>query len=249
MDYRRNRAFLKYGYQFDLEDPESIQRLLDKLDSDQDKGMPEPPMEKPYDEKDLIILPSPEDAVLQKRDIFDILNSRESRRTPANPEKKMTLHEVSFILWAVSGVRINRNPIKKRTVPSAGGRYPFDTYFLAANVENLPVGLYRYVWSRHALLPVPLRDGNVKELTRRFGKAAMTILWVAVPYRCEWRYAQLSYKLCALDAGHMAQNGYLAAQALGIGCCAIGAYSQKDIDRLIMVDGFDEFTCYIEAFV
>lgn len=248
MEYRKNRAFLKYDFQFDLADPESVQELIRKVDSDQDKGIPKPPDQKPYNEKELIFLPSPQDIPLKKRDIFDILNSRESRRAPSSANKKITLDEVSFILWSVQGVRINNNPNGKRTVPSAGSRYPFDTYFLASSVEELKVGLYRYVWSKHAILPVSVSDENVKELTRRFDKCALTIIWVVVPYRCEWRYAQLSYKLCALDAGHMAQNGYLAAESLGLGCCAVGAYSQTDIDRLIGVDGVDELTCYIETF-
>lgn len=249
MEYKQNRVFLKYPFQFDLADPESVKELWKKVDSDQNKGLPEPSAEKPYDEEDLIPLPSPKDVILRKRDIFDILDSRESRRTPSSLHKEITLNELSFILWSVQGVRINNNPSGKRTVPSGGGRYPFDTYFLASNVENLKMGLYQYVWSKHAIIPVSVSDENVKELVRWFDKCAVTIIWAVVPYRCEWRYTQLSHKVCALDAGHMAQNGYLAAEALGLGCCAVGAYSQVDIDRLIGVDGLDEFTCYIEAFM
>ncbi len=249
MDYKQNRAFLKYDFEFDLSDPESLKELYLKLDSDQDRGLPEPPAEKPYNESDLILLTDPSGVALKKRDIFDILNSRESRRTPSSPNREVTLDELSFILWSVQGLRINDNPKNRRTVPSAGARFPFDTYFLASSVEGLNVGLYRYVWSRHAIIPVAVSDENIKELVRRYDKCALTIIWVAVPYRCEWRYAQLSPKLCALDAGHTAQNGYLAAEALGLGCCAVGAYSQIEIDRLIGVDGIDEFTCYIEVFM
>lgn len=249
MDYKQNRVFLKYPFEFDLDDPESIKELWKKVDSDQGKGQPQPPAEKPYDENALILLPNPEEVPLQKRDIFDILDSRESRRSPSSPDRRITLNELSFLLWATQGVRINNNPNRKRTVPSGGGRHPFDTYFLATNVENLETGLYRYVWSRHAIVPVSVGADNVKELVRRFDKCAVTLIWVVVPYRCEWRYTQLSHKVCALDAGHIGQNGYLAAEALGLNCCAIGAYSQAEIDRLIGVDGADEFTCYIEVFM
>lgn len=249
MDYKENRVFLKYPFQFDLTDADSINTLWKKVDSDQSKGLPAPPAEKPYKEEDLIPLPNPKDTILKKRDIFDILDSRESRRTPSIPHRDITLNELSFILWSVQGVRINNNPTGKRTVPSGGGRYPFDTYFLVSSVENLKAGLYRYVWSEHAITSVSISDENIAELQRRFDKCALTIMWVVVPYRCEWRYTQLSHKVCALDAGHMAQNGYLAAEALELGCCAVGAYSQVDIDKLIGVDGVDEFTCYIEAFM
>lgn len=149
----------------------------------------------------------------------------------------------------IEGGRINNNPKGKRTIPFAGSRYPFDTYFLALSVENLKVGLYQYVWSTHAIIPITVSDENVKELIRRFDKSTIDIIWGVVPYRCEWSYAELSHKLCALDVGHMEQNGYLAAEALGLGCCVIGAYLQIDIDRLIGVDGVDEFTCYIKTFM
>ena len=242
MEYKHNRDFLKFDVQFDHTNPTANPLAQ----SDQTKGLPMPAAEKPYDEKDIIVLPKPQDVVLKNRDIFDIFDSRESRRIPYS---EMTLDELSFILWAVQGTRIRNNAANKRTVPSAGARYPFDTYFSALSVGNLPTGLYRYIWSKHVIVPVHISEDNKNELMRQFDKCAVTIFWVVVPYRCEWRYVQFAHKFCALDAGHMAQNGYLAAEALGRGCCAIGGYSQKDVDRLIGVDGVDEFTCYIEGFM
>jgi len=64
------------------------------------------------------------------------------------------------------------------------------------------------------------------------------------PYRTEWRYGFLSHKLIALDAGHVCQNLYLAATAIGAGVCAIDAYDQRKIDAAIGVDGRDELTVY-----
>ena len=217
-------------------------------DSDQSKGLPAPPTEKPYNEKDLIYLPNPIDVDLKKRDIIDIIDSRESKRIPYG---EFTLNELSFLLWATYGVRINNNPDKqKRTVPSAGSRYPFDTYVLVLNVKNLKKGLYRYIWSKQAVIPISISEESIEDFKRyTMPVGAINIFWVIVPYRGEWRYMQHSHKACALDAGHMGQNGYLAAEALGRGCCAIGGYSQPDIDRLLGLDGVDEFTCYIEAFM
>jgi len=243
MKYAQNRAFLKGDLQFDF----SSQNFNPLADSDQSKGLPEPPAEKPYNNDELIYLPNPIDVPLKKRDIFDILDSRESKRIPYN---EFSLEELSFILWAVQGVRINNNPNKKRTVPSAGARYPFDTYILVLDVKNLKKGLYRYIWSKQAIIPVYINKESIEDFKRYiYPIGAINIFWVVVPYRCEWRYMQHSHKLCALDAGHMGQNGYLAAEALGRGCCADGGYSQPDVDRLLGMDGIDEFTCYIEAFM
>ena len=73
----------------------------------------------------------------------------------------------------------------------------------------------------------------------------MTFFWTALPARSEWRYAEASYKVIALDAGHLCQNLYLACEAVGAGTCAIAAYDQQLADDLLGVDGDDEFTIYL----
>lgn len=243
MKYAQNREFLKSGFQFDFLNKDSNPLA----DSDQSKGLPKPPVEKSYSENELIYLPNPIDVELKKRDIIDIIDSRESKRIPP---KEFSLHELSFILWATYGLRINNNNNKKRTVPSGGSRYPFETYVLAFNVKNLPKGLYRYIWSKHAVIPVNMPEKNMNEFERySCPVGSVNLIWTVIPYRGEWRYMQHSHKICVLDAGHIGQNGYLAAEALGRGCCAVAGYSQADIDRLLGMDGVDEFTCYIEAFM
>lgn len=69
----------------------------------------------------------------------------------------------------------------------------------------------------------------------------------AVFYRMEWRYGDASYKVIALDAGHVCQNLYLACEAVSAGACAIAAYDQKLADRLVGVDGEEEFVLYMAA--
>jgi len=61
----------------------------------------------------------------------------------------------------------------------------------------------------------------------------------------EWRYGLAAHKLIALDAGHVCQNLYLACEALGAGACAIAAYDQEAVDRLLGVDGREEFVVYL----
>jgi SagB-type dehydrogenase family enzyme len=61
----------------------------------------------------------------------------------------------------------------------------------------------------------------------------------------EWRYAEASYKVIALDAGHVCQNLYLACEAAGCGTCAIAAYDQQYCDEVLGIDGQEEFTIYM----
>ncbi|WP_160684216.1 nitroreductase family protein [Clostridium sp. C2-6-12] len=54
-----------------------------------------------------------------------------------------------------------------------------------------------------------------------------------------------AHKMIAIDAGHVCQNLYLAAESIQCGCCAIGAYAQEKMDEFLQVDGEEEFTFYM----
>ena len=48
-----------------------------------------------------------------------------------------------------------------------------------------------------------------------------------------------------LDAGHIAAHLSLAAVALGLGSCQIGAFFDSWIDDILGLDGEDEATLYM----
>jgi SagB-type dehydrogenase family enzyme len=77
------------------------------------------------------------------------------------------------------------------------------------------------------------------------GRAAVVFIWTAIPYHMEWRYGLAAHKVIALDAGHVCQNLYLACEAVGTGTCAVAAYHQLLMDRLVRVDGSEEFVIYL----
>ena len=47
------------------------------------------------------------------------------------------------------------------------------------------------------------------------------------------------------DAGHVCQNLYLAAQAVGCGVCAIAAYDDDGMHGILGIDGVDQFLIYL----
>jgi len=217
--------------------------------TDQIKGVPMPPFENAWEEEALIALPDPKSAKLAKRDIVQIFEERKTRRKlGAGP---MALADLSFLLWASAGMREILAGRIFRTVPSAGSRHPFESLFYADKVEGLKPGLYRYIAQKNAVVPVSFRDGLREELSvsmkNQWFNCAVAIFWVFNAYRCEWRYSHHSHKVSTIDVGHIGQNAYLAAEALGIGCCTIGAYLQS-IDKLLGVDGDNEFCVYIGVF-
>ena len=98
-------------------------------------------------------------------------------------------------------------------------------------------------------MPTPdhldVRLGQAAFEQRFVARGAVTFLWTTIPERMEWRYADASYKVIALDVGHVCQNLYLACEAIGAGTCAIAAYDQEVSDALLGVDGESEFTLYM----
>lgn len=218
----------------------------DSSQSDQSKGLPKPEIQFPPDESHkLITLPSGKEVATKP--LWEVLEGRRSRRK-FRPDP-LSLEELGFLLAVTQGIT-GPNPVL-RAVPSAGARHPFETYLWVNKVASLEAGLYRYLPLKHQLELVKCDDNLGDSLVDGclgqgfVGASAVTFIWVAVPYRTEWRYAELSPKLVAIDAGHLCQNVYIASESIGAGTCGIGAYHQEKMDSFVGVDGQSQFVIYI----
>ena len=237
-----NREFLK----------DSVRRQVDFSLTLQGRGVAEPPWQKPCAPSERkIALASPGTwRTIPVLSLDKAIARRRSRRSFT--DGALTLEELSFLLWATQGLRPTRSSYKNfRTVPSAGCRHALETYIAALRVQGLDQAIYRYLPLDHALVEVahrPSLKGDLSEATfgQRFcGSGAATFVWTAIPARMEWRYAEASYKVIAIDAGHVCQNLYLACESIGAGTCAVAAYDQERMDGLLGVDGKEEFVIYL----
>lgn len=241
---------MEINLKFFLKD--TIRQLVDFSATAQSLGQDPPPLQKPpQPQAPITALPPPESwGDLGRMPLGEALAARKSRR--AFSAEPLRLEELAFLLWATQGVRQKASPtVAYRTVPSAGCRHALETYLAVFRVTDLPPGLYRYLPLDHALVAQDSGDNLEETLTRaalgqRFaGRSAVTFLWTTIPERMEWRYGEASYKVIALDAGHVCQNLYLACEAIGAGTCAVAAYDQDVSDDLLGVDGETEFTIYM----
>ena len=224
-------------------------------ESDQNMGMKPPPIEIETPE-DARVTPLPEPGIEPaKSDISRCILERRSRRKYT--DESISIQELSYILWATQGVKKtipayrNTGKVTIRTVPSAGARHPFETYLAINDVAGIEQGVYRYSSLNHNLVFL----FNVSEMQDRLTKAAVgqsfvgnapvVFFWACKPYLGEWRYKGESHKAMLLDAGHVCQNLYLAAESLNLGTVAIAAYSQEKVDELLKLDGKDEFVVYL----
>ncbi len=241
--FEKNRFFLK----------DTIRRQIDFRETDQSRGTPAPPLQKPCPaDAERIALPDGKTSLEQtcSMSLADAITRRESVRSFS--DAPLRLEELSSVLWAAQGVREMLSPeCALRTVPSAGARHSFEAYVAVCKVEGLRPGLYRYLPLNGELTQLYADDTIARKaadacLGQRFvATAAATFFWTAIPSRMEWRYDLAAHKVIAVDAGHIAQNVYLACTAMGAGACAIAAYDQEACDELLCIDGDEEFTLYI----
>ena len=54
------------------------------------------------------------------------------------------------------------------------------------------------------------------------------------------KYGDRGYRYCLLEAGHIGQNIYLVANAMGVKCCAIGGFCEFVVNRHLELDGVAE---------
>ena len=237
----KNRDFLK----------DRIRKSVDFSKTEQNKGIEAPPIQKPYPNDAKLIDLVVEDKWEEKYTIplaKAIKNRKSHRNYNGDP---LNLDELSFLLWAVQGLRYIEGVNGFRNVPSAGCRHSMETYLAVFNISGLETGIYRYLPLSHQLvLEFKVENLNQKLINATFGQqfvglSAVTFIWTAIPKRMEWRYGPVSHKVIAMDAGHMGQNLYLACEAINSGTCAIAAYDQDYADEILNLDGVDEFVIYL----
>lgn len=221
--------------------------LLPGLATDQVKKMPVPEQQKPFaSEAELSDLLSPAELAEGDFPLFELFVNRKSRRSFSAED--LTRAEISYLLYTTQGIRKHTPKYSFRTVPSAGARNSFETYLHVSRVEGFARGMYRYLAVEHKLCFLFDYDALEEELDEALQgqkwNSAATFIWTTLPYRMEWRYALLAHKLIAIDAGHVCQNLYLACESIGGGTCGIGAYDQQKLDRVLRVDGQEEFAVY-----
>jgi SagB-type dehydrogenase family enzyme len=219
--------------------------------SAQSRGRPQPPLElEIYKNGRLIELPAPETFAIPPLDLQTAIERRSSVRKYTRAS--LTLEELSYLLWCTQGIKeIIPGSATFRTVPSAGARHALETYLLVNNIDTLPSGLYWFSAMRHGLILIDDSDHLADQLAaacrgQRFvAQSAVTFIWTASIYRMTWRYSERGYRYFFLDAGHVCQNLYLAAEAIDCGVCGIAAFTDEAVNEFLQIDGEEQFTLYL----
>ena len=160
-------------------------------------------------------------------------------------QQPVSKEQLSYLLWASTGIQRVENGYEFRTAPSAGALYPIETYVIVNDVIDLEEGVCHYSIKAHQL--EQLKPGQFRqEITAAaLGQgmcqtSAVVFVWSAVFERCKWKYGQRAYRYIYLDAGHIAENLALAAVSLNLGSCEIGALYDNQVNAILGIDGIEE---------
>ncbi|HOW26006.1 MAG TPA: SagB/ThcOx family dehydrogenase [Bacteroidales bacterium] len=193
------------------------------------------------------VLPSPR--VEGSTSVETAINHRRSHRSYMNDA--LTAEELSQVLWAAYGISkpLQGYPQTRgglRTAPSAGARYPLEIYALVGNVRGIEPGVYRYDSREHKISRVIERDIKqelaVAALNQEMiSEAPACLFYSAVYSRTTDRYGDRGReRYVCMDLGHSAENVYLQAEALHLGTCAIGAFEDEAVRKVMQLPEEEE---------
>lgn len=147
----------------------------------------------------------------------------------------LDLAAAAQLLWAAQGVTAADGG---RTAPSAGALYPLEIHLVAGRVTDLAPGIYRYVPAHHELVLVSSGDRRAALADAALDQewmatAPATIAIAAIEARTARKYGERADRYVNMEVGHAVENVYLAATALGLGTCMVGAFDDSAVARIL----------------
>ncbi|MBW1768453.1 MAG: SagB/ThcOx family dehydrogenase [Deltaproteobacteria bacterium] len=158
-----------------------------------------------------------------------IKNRRSIRTFISRP---LNLEHISQLLWAGQGITGDRG--FKRATPSGGALYPMEIYTVIGGngVQDLEAGIYHYEPGTHT---ISLNSGG--DPRDRVARAALSQMWMAdapinMVITAEYRricikYGERGMRYAMIEAGHIGQNIFLQAEALGLSAGIVGAFQDN----------------------
>ncbi len=153
-------------------------------------------------------------------------------------DKPLDGFQLSQLLWASQGITEPKSGL--RVTPSAGGTYPLEVYAVVGEncVKDLRAGIYRYSPKDHTIVLVASGDFrtdlSAAALNQEWvAKARVNFVVTAVYERTTQVYGSRGIRYVNMEAGHVGQNVYLIATAMGLGGVVIGAFHDEQVQSVL----------------
>jgi len=167
------------------------------------------------------------------------------RTVRAFMSEPLDLHQLSQLLWTAQG--ITEKSGFKRSAPSAGALYPVDVYVVAGkdSVAKIEAGVYHYEPKGHMFSLVTRGDlrGALSRASLSqmwMAKAPVNIVITAEYNRVTVKYGKRGVRYAMIEAGHIGQNLFLQAEALGLKAGIVGAFHDNEIIRVMNIPSSHE---------
>ncbi|MBI4665606.1 MAG: SagB/ThcOx family dehydrogenase [Nitrospinae bacterium] len=205
-----------------------------------------------YETAEVTPLPGPGAFPVPTLSLADAIVRRNSARSFSGAP--VTLPQLGALLYY--GYGVNRTAQETgfgrafRNAPSGGGLFPLEIYFAARAVEGLSPGLYHYQSLRQQAERIAGETAVNKALGSLMqadiaATAPVTFFITALFNRTVFKYRDRGYRFILLEAGHVAQNINLAAEAVGLASLNIGGYVDREADEALDLDGLSQSTVYV----
>ncbi len=150
--------------------------------------------------------------------------------------KDLTEEQISQLLWAAQGITAKDEGRNLRAAPSAGALYPMEIYLLSKD------GLFHYLVQGHKLEALSDKDLRKDLSAASLGQssvrdAAVDIVICGVSSRITGKYGERGIIYMYIEAGHIAQNIHLQAVTLGLGSLPVGAFNDREVDKILDLPG------------
>jgi len=148
----------------------------------------------------------------------------------------LTVSDISQILWAAQG--ITEKSYGLRTAPSAGALYPLELYLVAANVDELKPGIYKYIPQDHTIKRINDGDKRIAISNAALKQDAIEIssaiiIIAAVVEQTAVKYGNRAERYIHFEVGAVGQNIYLQSVSLGLGTLMIGAFKDNALKKVL----------------
>ena len=153
-------------------------------------------------------------------------------------EKALPLAHLSQLLWASQGITDPKEG--KRAAPSGGALFPLDIYLIVGEkgVEGTEAGIYHYLPEKH-LISLLSKGDRRKEIASAslwqmwMARAPVIVIITAEYRRITGKYGERGIRYALMEVGHVGQNLFLQAGALGLGAGIVGAFNDADVSKVI----------------
>lgn len=190
-------------------------------------------------------IPLEVEAVQARVAVEDAIMTRRSGRSWS--ELPLAAEKLGRILYLGNGIQKSderETTLPRRNVPSSGGLGSVEIYCCILNVGGIAQGLYHFDSVDHELRLIKAGEysywiRNCLILQEEFASASAIMFLISSQKRLATKYGARAYRIGLMDVGHVSQNIYLVATALGLEVCATAGFIDEELNSALNLDGID----------